>query len=38
MQVVLGLPVIEIVSGKLIITPEIINAGGSAIRLSLIHI
>lgn len=37
MQVVLGLPVIEIVSGKLIITPEIINAGGSAIRRLMCH-
>lgn len=37
MQVVLGLPVIESVSGKLIVTPEIINAGGSAIRRVMCH-
>lgn len=37
MQVVLGLPAIESVSGKLIITPEIINAGGSAIRRLMCH-
>jgi hypothetical protein len=37
MQVVLGLPVIDSVSGKLIVTPEIINAGGSAIRHVMCH-
>ncbi|WP_157201149.1 hypothetical protein [Massilia sp. Root351] len=37
MQVVLGLPVIESVSDKLIVTPEIINAGGSAIRHLMCH-
>ncbi|WP_377704013.1 hypothetical protein [Pseudoduganella sp. UC29_71] len=37
MQVVLGLPVIENVSGKLIVTPEIINAGGAPIRRLMCH-
>ncbi|CAN7467130.1 hypothetical protein LJR289_003089 [Pseudoduganella sp. LjRoot289] len=36
-QVVLGLPVIEHVGGKLIVTPEIINAGGSAISHLMCH-
>lgn len=37
MQVVLGLPLIEDIGGKLIVTPEIINAGGSAIHRLMCH-
>ena len=37
MQVVLGLPVIENVGGKLVVTPEIINAGGTAISHLMCH-
>lgn len=37
MQVVLGLPVIEHVGDKLVVTPEIINAGGSAIGHLMCH-
>lgn len=37
MQVVLGLPVIEHTDGKLIVTPEIINAGGTAISHLMCH-
>ncbi|WP_157201483.1 hypothetical protein [Massilia sp. Root418] len=37
MQVVLGLPAIQNVGGKLIVTPEIINAGGAAIHRLMCH-